>query len=194
MADEKPVRRSARARDAILEAALQLCMEQGYEGMTMEGIAKLAGVGKQTIYRWWPSKAAVLQEAMNNQVRGATDFPDTGDIKADLRTQMREVARLFTSERFGPYFRGLIAAAQSDAGVAESMVATIIEPRRQACYERLERAVEQGQIREDVDLDEVIELLYAPLYYRKLLHTSAVTLDQVDDILDLAFAGIAPKA
>jgi AcrR family transcriptional regulator len=193
MADEKPIRRSARAREAILEAALRLTKEQGYEKMTMEGIAKTAGVGKQTIYRWWPSKAAVLQEAINEEVGTATDFPDTGDILADLRTQMGGVASLLVNERVKPYFQGLIAAAQSDPKVAESFLANIIDPRVEPCLKRLERAVEQGQIRDDVDLTEVVELLYAPLYYRMLLHTRPVTVEQTEHILDLVFSGLAPK-
>src|SRR5947208_4645148 len=109
-----PERRSERARTAILDAAFALCGEQGYAATTMEGIAKLAGVGKQTIYRWWPSKAAVLQEALNEEVGTITDFPDTGDVVADLRTQMTGVAKLFASEEFSAYPRGLIAAAQTD--------------------------------------------------------------------------------
>ncbi len=193
MADDKPIRRSARAREAILEAALQLTSEQGYERMTMEGIAKRAGVGKQTIYRWWPSKAAVLQEAINEQVGSATDFPDTGDIMADLGTQMRGVASLFVDERVKPYFQGLIAAAQSDPKVSESFLANIIYPRVQPCIKRLERAVEQGQVRDDVDLSEVVELIYAPLYYRLLLQTRPVTVGQTERILEVAFSGLAPK-
>jgi AcrR family transcriptional regulator len=187
-----PERRSERARTAILDAALALCREQGYAATTMEGIAKRAGVGKQTIYRWWPSKAAVLQEALNENIGTATDFPDTGDVVADLRTQMATVATLFTSETFSPYARGLIAAAQNDPQVADSLVSSMIEPRVRACRERLKGAVKQGQLRADVDLDNVVELLYAPLYYRLLLHTRPVTPQQVDQILDLAFTGLAP--
>jgi len=188
-----PERRSERARVAILEAALALCQEHGYPATTMEAIAKRAGVGKQTIYRWWPSKAAVLQEAVNENVGAATDFPDTGDIVADLRSQMAMVVGLLTSETLSPYTRGLIVAAQSDSDIARSLVANIIEPRTRACRERLEIAVKQGQLRDDVDLNDVVELLYAPLYYRMLLHTRPLTAQQVDHILDLAFTGLAPS-
>jgi AcrR family transcriptional regulator len=188
-----PERRSERARAAILEAALTLCREQGYAATTMEGIAKRAGVGKQTIYRWWPSKAAVLQEALNESVGATIDFPDTGDVVADLRSQMATVAGLLTSDTFSPYTRGLIVAAQNDPHIARSLVDDFIEPRVRACRQRLESAVKQGQLRADVDLDDVVELLYAPLYYRMLLHTRPITPQQVDHILDLAFTGLTPR-
>jgi AcrR family transcriptional regulator len=189
-----PERRSERARQAILTAAIELCREQGYAGTTMEGIAKRAEVGKQTIYRWWPSKAAVIQEALNERASTSTDFPDTGDIVADLCTQMTSVVKLLTSAEFVPYAGGLIAAAQTDPAVAKSVVETMIEPRVRACKERLERARQQRQLRSDVDLDDVIELLYAPLYYRLLLHTRPITTQQVPDILDLAFDGLRPRS
>jgi AcrR family transcriptional regulator len=188
-----PERRSERARHAILTAAIELCLEQGFAKVTMEGIARQAGVGKQTIYRWWPSKAAVLQEALNERIGGQTDFPDTGDIRADLRTQMNGVVKLFRSEGFVPYV-GLIAAAQSDPELAKSLFVSIVEPRVRACRERLERAQEQGEVREGVDLEVAVEILYGPLYYRLLLHPRPPSTDQVKAILELAFDGLGLEA
>ncbi|RRS01710.1 TetR/AcrR family transcriptional regulator [Glycomyces terrestris] len=191
MTSANPQRRSERARTAILKAVLEACSEQGYGSMTMEGIAKRAGVGKQTIYRWWPSKGAVLQEALNGMIGAETDFPDTGDIAADLRTQMTRVVALLEGE-IGTYVSGLIAAAQAEPELAETMVANIFGPRVEACRQRLERAVRQGQIRSDADLVGIAELLYAPLYYRMLLRTRPVSTEQVGQILELVFSGIAP--
>jgi AcrR family transcriptional regulator len=189
MPEPNPERRSERARHAILSAAVELCLEQGFAKVTMEGIAKQAGVGKQTIYRWWPSKAAVLQEALNERVGARTDFSDTGDVRKDLRTQMNGVVRLFTSEAFAPYV-GLIAAAQSDPELAKSLVASLVEPRVRACRKRLEKAQEQGEIRQGVDLEAAVEMLYGPLYYRLLLHTRPPSTAQVKAILELAFDGL----
>jgi AcrR family transcriptional regulator len=188
-----PERRSERARHAILTAAIELCVEQGFAKVTMEGIAKQAGVGKQTIYRWWPSKAAVLQEALNERIGSQTDFPDTGDIRADLRTQMNVVVKLFRSKVFLPYV-GLIAAAQSDPELAKSLFVSIVEPRVRACRERLKRAQEQGEVREDVDLEVAVEILYGPLYHRLLLDPRPPSTDQVKAILELAFDGLGLAA
>jgi AcrR family transcriptional regulator len=191
MSTHNEQRRSERARRAILSAALELCREQGLAKTTMEEIAKRAGVGKQTIYRWWGSKAAVVEEALNEQVGSATSFPDTGDLRADLYTQMSSVASLFVMAEFTPYV-SLIAAAQDDPDLAKSVRENIIEPRVKACRDRLRHAQQQGQLRRDVDLDDVVELLYAPLYYRLLLHTRPPTHKQVANVLDLAFTGLAP--
>jgi AcrR family transcriptional regulator len=188
-----PERRSERARQAILQAALDLCREEGFAKATVEGIAKRAGVGKQTIYRWWPSKAAVVHEALNDAIGDATDFPDTGDIYADLRRQMTGVARFLTDSGITSTYAGMIAATQSDEVVSRSFLHTMITPRVQSCVARLERAREQGQIRDDVDLEDIVELLYAPMYYRLLLHTRPITTKQVDAVLDLIFAGLTPQ-
>ncbi|MEU4191391.1 TetR/AcrR family transcriptional regulator [Kribbella sp. NPDC026611] len=186
-----PDRRSERARQAILDAALELCGEQSYAGLTMEGIAKRAGVGKQTIYRWWPSKAAILLEALEERGRSTLDFPDTGNLEADLRTQMTQVAQAFLSPTFAAYSKGLIAAAQSDPAIAQAVVTSIIQPRVTLCIERLQKAQQAGEIRPDLDLADVVELLYAPLYYRLLLHTRPVSPTQVDTILSLVLAGVS---
>ncbi|WP_112239023.1 TetR/AcrR family transcriptional regulator [Kribbella monticola] len=191
MTSPNPDRRSERARQAILEAALELCQQQSFAGLTMEGIAKRAGVGKQTIYRWWPSKAAILLEALMERAVDTLDFPDTGDLVADLRAQMVLVVRAFNDPMFSAYSRGLIAAAQSDPDIAAAVVATVIQPRVDLCVERLQKAQKSGELRPDLDPHDVVELLYAPLYYRLLLHTQPVSEAQVDTILQLAFAGVA---
>jgi AcrR family transcriptional regulator len=185
-------RRSERARQAILHAAFELCRENGFAATTMEGIAKRAGVGKQTIYRWWPSKAAVLHEALNEMGGAATGFPDTGDVYADLHGQMTRVVQLLTTDGFHDVYAGMIAATQSDEAVSQSFLETMIRPRVDACRARLEKAREQGQIRADADLDDVVELIYAPIYYRLLLRTRPLSTDQVTAILDLAFTGLTP--
>ena len=91
-----PERRSDRARKAILAAALELSRDPGFEATSVEAIARRAGVGKQTIYRWWPSKGAVVLEALNEQAGATLAFPDTGDVVADLRTQMSDVAKILS--------------------------------------------------------------------------------------------------
>lgn len=188
-----PDRRSERARQAIVEAALDMCREEGFPRTTMEGIARRAGVGKQTIYRWWPSKAAVILEGLNTAIGDVTDFPSTGDVIADLQTQMTAVASVLSSDEFSPYSRGLIPASQTDPGLAEELLENIVQPRVRDCVKRLAQAQEDGQLRTDLDLEDVVELIYAPLYYRLLLHTRPVSPDQVPGLLKLAFEGLAPR-
>jgi len=187
-----PTRRNQQSRQAILRAAFELCSERSYEGTSVEAIAARAGVGKQTIYRWWPSKGAVVMEALNDVVGAASDFPDSGDVIADLRRQMTAVTTLLSSPDFGPVYTGVIGAAQSDPAVAEALAAQIINPRVDACRKRLERAREAGEIRADADLDAAVELLYGPIYHRLLLHTRPPSAEQVNTVLELAFTGLGP--
>src|ERR1700754_1906006 len=184
-------RRSERARAAIIEAALDLCREQGLARTTVEEIAKRAGVGKQTIYRWWPSKTAVVEEGINELAGTATDFPNTGDLIADMRTQMAGVASILASPRFAPYL-SLIGAAQDDPDLARSFLHGLVTPRVGAARERLRLAQEQGQLRRDADLDDIIEILYGPIYYRALLRPRPPSPAQVEEILRLTFTGLAP--
>lgn len=158
----------------------------------MEAIAKRAGVGKQTIYRWWPSKGAVVLEAINEQLGESLAFPDTGDVVADLTDQMTVVATVLASDGYQPV-AGLIAAAQTDPKLAAAMNATLFGPRVAACRRRLEKAQRDRQLRRDVDLDDIVELLYGALYYRFFLRNRPITPRQAADIIDTAFTGLRPK-
>ena len=184
-------RRNAAAHEAILEAAWDLSIEVGYARLTVEAIAKRAGVGKQTIYRWWPSKEAVLLEALDISTDGTMTFPDTGDITADLAHQVAQVARLMASEEYAPY-RGLIAAAQSDPDLSQQIRRIIVEPRVDAAVERIEKAQRDGQVRNDIAPVDIVEFVYAPIYYRLLLHTRPLRAADARKQVRLAFEGLAP--
>lgn len=184
-----PARRSEQSRRAILDAVLTLVGELGYEHVSIEAIAHQAGVGKQTIYRWWSSKGAVVLEALDSSLTTVAGFPDTGDVVADLRTQMQGVTQMLASE-IGPLYRGLIAAAQSDAALAQAHLTQVIEPASVACRQRLARAKDRGELREDADIQTIIDLLYGAIYYRMLLHTRPLNAEQVDIALDIIFKGV----
>jgi AcrR family transcriptional regulator len=187
-----PARRNERSKQAILRATVELCLERGYDKASIEAIAKRAGVGKQTIYRWWPSKGAVVVEALNDLIGAETDFPDSGDIVADLREQMTAVASLFSRPETAIY-TGVIGAAQSDPDLARTITDRIVEPRIAACRVRLERAREHGEIRTDADLDVVIDLLYGALYHRLLLRPDPPSPALVTSALELLFSGLRPS-
>ena len=185
-----PRRRNEESHRAILHAAITLVAEKGFENVTVEAIASHAGVGKQTIYRWWRSKGAVVLEAINDGFADVAAFPDTGNIVADLRTQMENVTVKLVTTDFGSAYRGLIAAAQSDPELARKHIEQIIEPASVACRERLIRARDAGQIRSDTDVQTTIDLLYGAIYYRLLLSTRPLATEQVAQAVDLVFAGI----
>ncbi len=113
-----PVRSTA-AREAILDATARLFHNQGYDRLTIEGIAKEAKVGKQTIYRWWPSRGALIGECLAEGRLIPVDFvvPDTGDLSADVETWLRSVLSILEKPQGGVLLRSLVAAATEDASV-----------------------------------------------------------------------------
>ena len=192
MKSPNAARRSQRAHRAILEAAYELALDRGPAKVTIDAIAARAGVGKQTIYRWWPSKGALLLDVLADAVGAVSEMPDTGDVVADLTTQMTAVTDLFRSD-FARFYTGLIAEAQADDAVARGLAEQLVDraegPRRQ----RLEKAQRDGQIRADVDIAAAVEALYAPLYYRLLLRTAPLSVDHVHAVIDAALRGARPN-
>jgi len=185
-----PARRSERAHTAILAATRELIMTMGYDAMTIEAIASAAGVGKQTIYRWWPSKAAVVLDMWVPDVEQQLAFPDTGDVAADFTTQIRAMMELSQDPLFGPSLRALIAEAQHDQALAQKLLDRIFAPRAEQGKERLRAAQQARQVRGDVDLDVAMDLLYGGFYRRFLLRIAPVTADYPKAVVDAALAGL----
>lgn len=184
-----PGRRNENSRRAILEACISLIGEAGYENVSIEAIARRACVGKQTIYRWWPSKGAVILEAATQSLDPVVAFPDTGDIVADLRTQMTEILEVVTMTGFGPAYQGLIAACQSDPHLMQAVYDQIIAPSVTQFSARAALAQDRGEIRADADVATLRDVLYGFIEYR-LLHGMPLEPGHIDAVLKIAFIGV----
>jgi AcrR family transcriptional regulator len=157
-------KRSQEARRAILEAALELLHEQGYARLTTDAIARAAGVGKQTIYRWWRSKAAVVLEALTELGRTIAPSP-TGSLERDVAAFLEHTFRLLRGPRgTGAVLRGLMAEAQLDPEFAASF-AGFIAARRGALRAVLERHTRAGPD----ELDAAVDMLFGAMWYRLLV-------------------------
>ncbi|WP_327367079.1 TetR/AcrR family transcriptional regulator [Streptomyces sp. NBC_01217] len=193
-------RRSERSRRAIYDAALGLVGEVGYPRTTIEAIAARAGVGKQTIYRWWPSKAAVLLEAFvalgdraagENGGGGAQGIPDTGDLAADLKAVLRATVDELTDPAFEAPTRALAAEGIVDPQLGAEFVRKLLDPSLQLYVARLRAAQEAGQVRADIDPRIALELLVGPLTHRWLLRTLPLTHAYADTVVDYTLRGLA---
>ena len=182
----RPRDEDARAR--ILQASLEALEDLGYPGVTCDAIAERAGSSKATIYRWWPHKEAVMLEALRESVAQELPFPDSGSLREDIRIQLHNFVKLLSGPR-GRVFKGLIAAAQSDAKVAEAFRSIWVLPRREFARHGLARY--QGELKPGLDLGMVLDSLYGPLYYRLLIGHEPLTTEFADQITNLVWAGIA---
>ncbi|CDX14442.1 TetR family transcription regulator [Mesorhizobium sp. ORS 3324] len=149
-------RRNPESADAILEAAEAVLSEAGYSGFSIEAVARRARAGKPTIYRWWPSKAALLIEVYQRQKRVET--PDTGNIEADLAGFLMNLFAHWRDTSSGNVFRSLVAEAQSDAAAA-AVLADYAEGRRAHTGRMIERAKARGEVAADVDAELVADLV-----------------------------------
>jgi AcrR family transcriptional regulator len=179
------------AKKRILEAALEMLEEFGFASTTAEGIAERAGTSKATVYRWWPDKNAVIIEALGEAAAQELPLPDTGDLNEDVRLQLRNFLNLLTG-RHGRMFKAFIVAAQNDREVAETFQTIWREPRRRSVRIGLERYRTKA-LRENVDLDVVLDVMCGPLYYRLLLGSEAISADYTDALADILLRGIAER-
>ncbi|CAM5524858.1 TetR/AcrR family transcriptional regulator [Streptomyces purpurascens] len=195
-------RRSERSRRAIYDAALTLVAEVGYPKTTIEGIAARAGVGKQTIYRWWSSKADVLLEAFLDLSEQASRdagpeyefaIPDTGDLAADLKAVLRLTVDQLRDPRFEGPSRALAAEGVVDEQLGRIAVAKLLEPSLQMYADRVRSAQEAGQVRPDVDPRIALELWVSPLAQRWLQYTGPISYEYTDTLVDYALHGLAPR-
>jgi AcrR family transcriptional regulator len=184
-------RRREGPRRAILRSARTLFHRRGLRDLTIEAIAADAGVGKATIYRWWPSKAALVLDAIHDQVGPEIAFPDTGSAREDLRLQIASLIEILTSTRTGRAFIALVAESQHDPALAEAIRDRLIAGRRAATREVLERGIARGELRADLDMDIAIDALYGALYYRLLVSHEPLEPDHADALIAHLYPALA---
>lgn len=170
--------RSEDARLAVLQAADDLLVEHGFARLTVEAIAQRAGVAKQTIYRWWPSKTDILLDAFLTDAAEELTPPDTGDLTADLIAHLTALARFLTTSDAGAVFRALTAESLHDPRLAARLRAEHLSAQRARDRLPLERAQARGELAES-DLDALVDRLVGPLYYRALVTGEPITPDYV---------------
>jgi AcrR family transcriptional regulator len=161
-------RRNDAAQSAILDATFRLLSDPGTEALTIDAIAAEAGVGRQTIYRWWPSKGAVVAEALARHAQVAVPERDTGSFTGDLAAFLIDSFAGLQNEGYADRLRQIVAEAQRDEHVAR-MLADFTAVRRAALRSLLERGRAAGELAADADLDMLVDMAYGVLYYRLLV-------------------------
>jgi AcrR family transcriptional regulator len=181
--------RSEKARAAILRAARALLAEGGPGAVTMEAVAERAGVGKPTVYRWWPDRHAVAMAALMDTTSGDGVEASGRRALAALRAQLRAVAKRFATPT-GRHVTSMLAASDPESELSKAFRNHFVLARRAEGRTLLERAKANGEVRRDVDVDVALDLLYGPLFFRLLMGHAALDESFMDTVLDAAVRGM----
>ena len=157
--------------------------------MSIEAVAARAGVGKTTVYRWWKTKAEMAVDAFLEATREELRLPDTGSARDDFRQQITELAALLRGPR-GRALAAMLGAARNDLDLATALRERWLGVRRVWGAKRMGRAITEGETRQGVALGPALSLLYGPIYTSLLFGDEPPSDENVQAILDIAFAGI----
>lgn len=174
----------------MLDAAAELALD-GAAGAGVDAIAARAGVSRTTVYKWWPSAAAVLLDGLLDHTRDTIESTPTATTNEALHSYLSRLVTLVRDSSAGALLRGLIAASVSDPLVSRALVDDWLAPRREAVVALLVEGVRRGEVRSGVDFETVADVLFAPIYYRMMLRHQPLTDGFPGEILAVCWPGIA---
>ncbi|MFF0818669.1 TetR/AcrR family transcriptional regulator [Rhodococcus sp. NPDC003318] len=181
-------RTAPRSERAILDAAYHLLIEDGLAATSVEAIAARAGVSKVTIYKWWPNRAAVIMSAFLRESGGTLPYPDAMS-RDEITKSLIHMADSFRGPT-GTAIRALIVESQTDPDVAQAFREGYINARRQHGKSIVLEAIAAGVIRK-ADPDVILDLLYAPLYFRLVIGHQPLSDEAIREHIELAIDGLA---
>lgn len=184
--------RCEHSKEAILSAVLALLHKMPLRDITIEGIARKAGVGKATIYKWWPSKAHVALDAFLAKSNRMAPNPDTGSAEGDFREQLYKLFKFYSSPS-GRMLGQFIAEGQSDPEFASLFLERFLKPRRELVGIIFDRGRSRGEIDAKLDRELVLDLIYGPAIYRLLTGMGPLDRAWVDTMISGLFRGLAAK-
>lgn len=184
--------RDLAAKKAILDAARALLDEGGPGVVTMEVVATRAGVGKPTVYRWWPDRHAVVMAALMagpNPGEGARAGKSTFD---SIRNQLRQIASRFASPT-GRHITSMLAAADAESELGKAFRGHFVLARRAEGRAILEQGIADGEVRGDLDLEVALDELYGAVFFRLLLGHAPLDTGFVDKLIEQAMEGMTVR-
>ncbi|AJS60655.1 TetR/AcrR family transcriptional regulator [Paenibacillus sp. IHBB 10380] len=181
--------RNVEAQNSILSASYELLLENGFQAVTVDKIADRAQVSKATIYKWWPNKAAVVMDGFLYAATTRLPVPDTDSAFSDILIHATNLTRFLTS-REGTIITELLGEGQFDSGLAEAYRTRFFRPRRLEARSLLEKGIQLGELKKDLDIDICIDLIYGPIFYRLLVTGEKLDETYVQHLVQNAFEGI----
>jgi AcrR family transcriptional regulator len=180
--------RSDRVHRAILDAARELLIEDGFAGLRLEHVAARAGVGKATIYRRWPSKEALALELLMELAAPHIAVHETGDTRGELLAAVTNAMRALTDTPFGPVIRALLSQIAINPALGDPFRFSVVQARRGEVARVIARGVSRGELRTDVDVEVATELLVGPVYFR-LMFGGELTQTFAERVVDALIRG-----
>lgn len=182
LGEERPRRGRGRPRDPetdrrITAAASKLMLQRGFDKMTVDDVAAAAGVGKATVYRRWPSKEDLALAAMEQLYAQEIRSPDTGSIETDLRQGIHDVLTFANSEEGAAFIRMSVAESVRDPRIAE-LYREASQRREDMARKTLQRAIDRGEVRPDIDMDMVIQWVSGLLTLRVITNRPLPTVEE----------------
>jgi AcrR family transcriptional regulator len=182
--------RSAEAHRAFLDAVLVLLAEEGFGGLSVEGVAARAGVGKATVYRRWRSKVPLVIEALDTVASERISAPDTGSVRGDLTEFLTQLVRAMDGPD-GRLVAPLLEGMSRSQELADAFRRDLIAPRRDVALEIIRRGIARGELRPDLHLDVALDAPVAIVFHRLLLTGQPVDEALVGRVVDQVLDGIA---
>ena len=172
-----------------MKATLYLLGRQPLRRITTDAIARRAGVSKATIYKWWPNKSMVALDAYLADMTEQVASPDTGSAEMDFTLQLKSVTAFYTSP-LGRLFGQFLAEGQSDPEFLALFRERFLYARRDAARAMWQRGVERGEIRDDIDSETVLDLIYGPLVFRLLAGHGPMNEQEAEKVVTAVFGGL----
>ena len=191
--DQTPDRRRTRTRERVLGAAAKILRRDGYSQLTMERVAAESGAAKTTLYRQWPTKAALCMDLYLDIAARELNVPDTGSVEGDLQKIADTVVHLQTRTVAGPAFLGLIAEALVNPETRAAFLAEFAERRREVTRVVLKRAIARREIRPGTDIDLFIDALGGATTFRLLQGHAPLTTRFTTALITLLLEGCRTK-
>ena len=176
--------------ETITDAVLDELSKQGYGRLSMERVARRAGVGKSALYRRWPTKLAMVIDVLSRLCVPAAPSPDTGSLRSDIRAMLQAALEWMTEPRLRGILPDLLAEYGRNPELAAASAKYLGEPRRAWAVLALDRAVDRGELPTDVNRGLIIDLLIGPTFWRLTTQGGAVMPAYLDELTDLLVRGI----
>jgi len=183
----RPPSAAASAHDAIMAAVHDLLQVQSVQELTIEAIARRAGVGKPTLYKWWGSKADIVLAMVKERVEPALDPPTDLSLEASVHFKARRLVDAFNGF-FGRVMTGLIAEAQHDADLRDRIKEAYILPRRAGTVADIRKAQTDGTFPPELDPEILVDQIFGSLYFHLLTGVRPLTHAYADELVETVFS------